>query len=106
VSVNLYQSDVRTFSDEDLNRLSEELREAYYQSYTLPCECCTDEVWTDEAAAARYDEMRAEIRRRWHERHPEFAERNQLLTPAIFSRALLESLNNSLVIARKLSRDF
>lgn len=102
MNVNLYQSDVREMSDEELQRLANELAEGYCVSYTLPCECCSDSEWTDEAAERRYDAMRMEMRRRHALAFPDEAPR-KLLSPTIFSRMALEALGNSLVFAHRIA---
>jgi hypothetical protein len=107
-AVNLYQSSVRSLSDAELETLSAELAAEYQESYTLPCECCSDTEWTDEAAEARYSAMRAEIRRRWEVANPEAAARwrkdLQVFVPQM-GRILLENLRASAVMARNMNRE-
>lgn len=99
MTVDLYQSDVRALSDADLEKLSGELYEEYVESFTLPCECCTDSEWTNEAAEARYDAMRAEIRRRWDLANPEAAARFGIMQQWM-GAVMLDILKHSFYVSR------
>lgn len=99
--INPYPSDVKAMSDEELSRLSEELHEAYL---------CTDRdyewgddesYWTDDAAEARYYEMRREINRRWREANPEKAAQVNVI-----ARSCLSILMNQLTMTRHIVGKF
>lgn len=96
--IDLYQSDVRGMPDVELEKLSEELSEAYEQSGG------DDGYWTDDAAETRYYEMRAEIARRWDLAHPEEAARRRPMT-AMFVRVALGALQGNLQTATAISRE-
>ncbi len=92
-----YQTDVGTFTDEELERLSDEI-ESEVNVYGE--ETCG--LPYDDEASNRYFQMVAEIRRRWEEANPEEAQR-QLHSCA---RAALEALAPSLLGANAMSRMF
>lgn len=95
---NIYQSDVRSLSDEELRLLSEELSDAYQHAYGDD----GDAYWTDDEAETRYWEMRHEIRRRWGIAHPEWES-------APLSELVAESLRmlaSNLVAARAINQRY
>lgn len=99
--INLYPSDVRSLSDEELRVLSEELSEEYQQSGTN--EDYDDyDYWTSDTAEARYYEMRREIRRRWEAAHPNW----KSLDPNGFLKDMLRILADGFAANRALNRSF
>ncbi len=109
--VNLYQSDVKTLSDEELKTLSEELYEAYHVSSVN--DDGDDCDWWEEnpdsriktGAEDRYYEMRAEIYRRWEVNHPEEAERNRQFM-GVFAKIAIEDLGHKLSAVSKINESF
>ena len=83
--VNLYQSDVRSLSDAELEMLSGELQEEY-------CRGSEEEYWLDDAAEARYYEMHREQHRRFVLAHPDW----KPLIPSEWTKAFFESMRFNL----------
>lgn len=93
---NLYPSDVRSLSDEELEVLSAELEEAYR------CSGYEDDYWLDDAAEARYWEMHAEQHRRYCVAHPEWKPPE----PSEVTRIILRSVAAMMETAREFHRTF
>jgi hypothetical protein len=96
---NLYQSDVRSLSDDELEALSEELAEEYR------CSGYEEDYWTDDAAETRYWQLHTEARRRWEISNPELAAISRaFIAPMV--KSILESIEAGLLVAKAMSPKF
>lgn len=108
---NLYQSDVKLLSDEELETLSEELYEAYHVSSVNDDGDDADwweedpDPWIKTGAEDRYYQMRTEIYRRWEINHPEEVERNRQFR-GVFVKEVLASLGRSMSLAAEVNESF
>lgn len=98
---NLYQSDVKSLSDEELRVLSEELSDEYQYAYGDDSES----AWTDDAAEARHWEMQQELRRRWETAHPEYKHTPTNVLLRMLVTESLQAMAKANDFARAMSRD-
>jgi hypothetical protein len=97
---DLYQSDVRTLSDDELEVLSKELEEEYRHSGY------EEDYWTDDAAETRYWQLHAEARRRWEIAHPEWKPPKPSEVTLLCLKAMAESLHLAAAVSRQYDAEF
>ena len=97
---DLYQSDVRTLSDDELEVLSKELEEEYRHSGY------EEDYWTDDAAETRYWQLHAEAYSRWCAAHPEWKPPVPSEATLLCLKILAEHFHLAAAVSRQFNDEF